>query len=282
MITENTPTDAQSDVSETSKERKAPYRGPAKVEVGSSKAVQEAEREAYLERMDGPKIPIKDIVIEHRFRKDESDPSDLVASMKKLGLLHPIVLAEGNRLVAGYRRLKAAKKLKWRKIPYRLAIKIDDALKLLQAERDENTCRKDLLPSEAVALGKEIEKLEKPEAAKRKAATQAKNGKVGQVKLSSPEKGQTRDKVANAVGMSGGTYDKAKAAVEAGEEDPDQFGEIVEEMDRTGKVDPAFKKVKEKKEEEQDPLAKPKRLLKTLLKKLDAAKKVLPTSGPTI
>jgi hypothetical protein len=44
--------------------------------------------------------------------------------------------------------------------------------------------------------------------------------------------------------MSGRTYAKAKAVVEAAAEDPERCGPLVEEMDRTGKVDPSFKKVR--------------------------------------
>jgi hypothetical protein len=45
--------------------------------------------------------------------------------------------------------------------------------------------------------------------------------------------------------MSTLTYDRAKKVVEAAEEDPETFGPIQEEMDRTGKVEPAYRKVKE-------------------------------------
>ena len=66
--------------------------------------------------------------------------------------------------------------------------------------------------------------MEREAAVKRKAATQAKPGeKVGQggAKLAPPaDKGKSRDKVAAAVGMSGETYRKAKAVVEAAEQDP--------------------------------------------------------------
>jgi len=47
--------------------------------------------------------------------------------------------------------------------------------------------------------------------------------------------------------MSGRTYEKAKAVVEAAEADPDTFGPVVQEMDETGKVDPAFRTVREQK-----------------------------------
>ena len=65
-------------------------------------------------------------------------------------------------------------------------------------------------PSEAVAIGKELEALERGAAAKRKESTQG-NRQTGEEKFSAPEKGKAIDKVAAAVGMSGPTYRKAKA-----------------------------------------------------------------------
>ena len=47
--------------------------------------------------------------------------------------------------------------------------------------------------------------------------------------------------------MSGPTYQRAKAVVVAAKEDPETFGPIAEEMDRTGSVLGAFNKVVDKK-----------------------------------
>ena len=40
------------------------------------------------------------------------------------------------------------------------------------------------------------------------------------------------------------TYRKAKAVVEATEKEPDLFGDLTEEMNATGKVDPAFQELR--------------------------------------
>jgi len=56
--------------------------------------------------------------------------------------------------------------------------------------------------------------------------------------------GKTRDKVAEFNGVSGRTLDKATAVVEAAESDLKNFGHLVEEMDRTGKVKGAYRKVR--------------------------------------
>ena len=49
----------------------------------------------------------------------------------------------------------------------------------LMAERDENTCRKDFTPSEAVAMGKAIEEAVKEEARKRKREGKSEDGLAG-------------------------------------------------------------------------------------------------------
>lgn len=72
---------------------------------------------------------------------------------------------------------------------------------LLIAERDENTCRKDFTPSEAVALGRKLEELEKPAAAERKAEAGKANLPTSDGRPPSlAPKGATRDKVGAVVG----------------------------------------------------------------------------------
>jgi hypothetical protein len=59
--------------------------------------------------------------------------------------------------------------------------------------------------------------------------------------------GDTRDQLAQHVGMSARTLDKATAVVNAARQDPENFLPVVEEMDRTGKVDAAYRGVKKAK-----------------------------------
>ena len=205
-----------------------------------------------------------DIKTGRRIRKDVGDIPALADSIAAVGLLHPVVITYDFQLVAGYRRIQACKHLKWFDIPCTQTADLDDTLKQLQAERDENEHRKALTPSEAVALGKKLEELERPKAAERKREGQSRGGKTtkqvagklpptketknkkGAGKLPAPKnKGETRDKVAQAVGMSGRTYDKSKQVVEAAEEDPETYGPVADEMDATGKVDPAYRKIKQ-------------------------------------
>ncbi|MEM2159746.1 MAG: ParB N-terminal domain-containing protein [Candidatus Nitrosotenuis sp.] len=62
-------------------------------------------------------VPISQIKIGTRLRKDLGDISSLTSSIEQIGLLQPIVLTEDLRLVAGERRLTAVQKLGWKEIP---------------------------------------------------------------------------------------------------------------------------------------------------------------------
>lgn len=184
-----------------------------------------------------PAFPVKDIIVGGRIREELEDTKhplgELENSIKAVGLIHPIGLNADYRLIAGGRRLKAVKRLGWETVPVCIVQTLDDHLTLLRMERDENTCRKPLTPSEKARVASLIEQEEAERAAKRR-------GKRG---LSKDEKGQTRDKIAKAVGTSGPTLDKIKKVVKAAEKDP-TLAPVKEEMDRTGKVDRAYKKLK--------------------------------------
>jgi len=102
-------------------------------------------------------IKISDITIGERFRKDVGDVSSLAASIQNIGLLHPVVIDETNKLIAGRRRLAAFEYLGKDQIPfYRVNI-----LNALKGEYDENVERKDFTVDEIVAIKKEVEKSRK-------------------------------------------------------------------------------------------------------------------------
>ena len=193
-------------------------------------------------------VRIADIEVGERYRKDLGDIAGLAASINRLGLLQPIVITKAKRLVAGTRRLEAARILDWDTIPCFVAANLNDAVKLLAAERDENTCRKEFTTMEAVAIGKALEALEQPLAKERQREAASRGGKARHG-ISVPENlrdaggGDTRDKIGKAIGMSGPTFQRAKAVADAAESEPETFGHIAEEMNRTGKVMPAFEKV---------------------------------------
>ena len=112
-------------------------------------------------------MKIADIRVGDRARHEPGEIASLVRSIEQVGLLHPVVVTRNNELVSGFRRIEAYKQLGRDEIPHTVAENLDDALKLLKAERDENTERKQLTRSEAVALAKKLRPLERTEAEER-------------------------------------------------------------------------------------------------------------------
>ena len=82
---------------------------------------------------------------------------------------------------------------------------------------------------------------EKERAKERKATTQFGGNGPGQ--CPGPETGRARDKAAAGTGYSGRRLDKVATVVEAAAVDA-TLAPVVEEMDVTGKVDPAYQKVR--------------------------------------
>lgn len=98
-----------------------------------------------------PDLPISKIVVGERRREDAGDIDGLAASIKRYGLLHPIVVDEANNLVAGGRRLEACKRLKWLGVPVTLLGDLTDAERR-EIELEENLRRKDLTPAEETRI----------------------------------------------------------------------------------------------------------------------------------
>lgn len=186
-------------------------------------------------------LPLADIKVGDRARKDMGDIEALARSIQEHGLLHPVVVLRDGTLVAGGRRLAAAGMLGMEEVP----VTVVDVADLLSAERDENEVRKNLTPTEAVSLGRLIEEQHratlpsKTEIARNAGlASQAKRrGEAREVIVQRAQ--PSREVAAAAVGMSGKTYHYAKKVVEAAEADPEAFGDLPARMDETGQVEGA-------------------------------------------
>ena len=182
-------------------------------------------------------IRIQNIVVEGRARKDVGDVASLARSIESVGLLHPIVLGAGNRLISGYRRIKACELLGWKEIPASRFASLADAYDQLRAECEENTCRLGFSPAEAVTIGRGLEVMESKNA-------KGRQGRPGQGRGACsgnlPEHRETREAVGASVGMGGTTYERAKQVIEAAEADP-KLAPIAEEMARTRNVHRAFR-----------------------------------------
>ena len=186
-------------------------------------------------------MPLDAIRIGGRHRRDLGDLDALVASMDEIGLLHPVVVHPDGTLIAGQRRLRAAERLGWSDVP----VTVVDVDEIVRGEVAENTHRKDLTPSELVAVAQEVERREREEARQRKAH----GGRAG--KLPERQIGDTRDRVAAQLGISGKTYERAKSVVDAAEAEPEKYSPLVADMDRTGRVDGVYRRLKIARQAEQ-------------------------------
>ena len=174
---------------------------------------------------------IAEIQIGERHRKDMGDIEGLARSIEEIGLLHPVVVRPDGMLVAGERRIKACLLLGWQDIP----VTVIDLDAIVRGECDENQKRKDWTPTEAVAIAKELEPLER-EAARERLAVRS----VDFTEVNEADKGNALDKVADAVGMSRPTLTKAQEVIEAAEENPELFEDLPQLMDDTS-IERAYK-----------------------------------------
>jgi len=93
------------------------------------------------------RVRISEIRVKNRVRKHTGDISSLRESMKKVGLLQPVLIDVNNHLLAGYRRLQAARELGWDTIEVKL-VEVRNKKERLAIEVDENITRKDFTPFE--------------------------------------------------------------------------------------------------------------------------------------
>ena len=107
------------------------------------------------------KIPIKDINVKHRIRRDLGDIQALAESLARHGQISPVIINKKNVLVAGGRRLEAAKLLGWKEIEA-VVFETSGELQQLELEVEENKHRKDFNDEETAKAAKKIHKLRNP------------------------------------------------------------------------------------------------------------------------
>jgi N6-adenosine-specific RNA methylase IME4 len=173
-------------------------------------------------------LPISQIKIGLRHRKDVGDLAALAASIEK-GLLQPIGVTPRMELIWGLRRLMACRDiLGWETIPARVV----SVASIAQGEFDENVMRKDYTPSERVAL---IETLRGFGHGGDRKSDQSRSCDFDRL---------TTSEAAGRVGFCRDDYFRAKQVVEAAKEDPERFAHLVERMDRTGRIAGAYRELK--------------------------------------
>ena len=106
-------------------------------------------------------VPIEDIKVINRIRKEMGDINSLADSMKRFGQISPIVITKKNVLIAGGRRLEAARSLGWRTINAVIA-EIPDELTQLQYELEENVQRRDFTQEEIDEAAQRMYELQNP------------------------------------------------------------------------------------------------------------------------
>ncbi len=175
-------------------------------------------------------VSLSTIRIAERHRKDLGDIDALAASIETVGLLQPNGITPSFDLVFGERRVRAFEKLGRSEIPARFV----DVDQLVMGEFTENTIRKDFTPSERVAILRTIER--KPE------------GRPS-------ENSQNFASLEGAARIAGfGNRETARQAeeiVRAAETEPERFGKLLETMDRTGRVNSPYRRLKVARQAEQ-------------------------------
>lgn len=106
-------------------------------------------------------VKIDDIKIKKRVRRNLGDMDALKESLRMYGLLNPITLNENNELIAGERRLQAAKALGWTNINAVILSNITPA-EQLELELEENNQRKEFTKEELLEGYRRLEKLRNP------------------------------------------------------------------------------------------------------------------------
>ena len=106
-------------------------------------------------------VPVEDIKVTKRIRKEKEDINALAESMKRFGQISPIVITKKNVLIAGERRLEAARSLGWRTINVVIA-EIPDEVTQLEYELEENIQRRDFTSEEIEEASRRINKLQNP------------------------------------------------------------------------------------------------------------------------
>ena len=106
-------------------------------------------------------VHISEITIKRRVRKDLGDLEPLKDSLRRYGLLNPVTIDSQYNLIAGERRLAAAKAIGWTSINAVIINNVSPLTKL-ELELEENNQRKEFTDAELLEGYKRLEKLRNP------------------------------------------------------------------------------------------------------------------------
>ena len=160
------------------------------------------------------------------------DVRALANSIDEVGLLQPIGVSTAGELVFGERRLRACRDiLGWTEIPVRTV----EIRSIVQGEIHENEVRANYTPSERVAIERAVA-----------AEIEKRQGQRSDLQQDFVESDPNR--IANESARLAGfgnreTARQARAVVEAAEREPEKFGRLLENMDRSGRVDGVYRRL---------------------------------------
>ena len=107
-------------------------------------------------------IDINKIKVKKRVRKDLGDLKPLKDSLRAYGLMNPITINSKYELIAGERRLEAAKALGWPMIDAIMIPQEISAVTKLEMEIEENNQRKEFSDEELMEGYKRLNRLKNP------------------------------------------------------------------------------------------------------------------------
>jgi ParB family chromosome partitioning protein len=201
---------------------------------------------------------VNSITVGVRHRKDLGDLVSLMESIKRVGLLQPIVVSPEGVLICGRRRLEAVKQLGMRTVRVWVRTGLSDSLTALLAERDENALRLPLSPIEAASVYRELKRIMAEDAARRQEETRFGAGDSGGIDgagdSAGPPRnhGDTRHEAAKLITQKA-SYSRLEhlgwiEEVAADESQPPRIRELasreLETIRATGKVDASYQRVK--------------------------------------
>ncbi|MCQ2591827.1 MAG: ParB/RepB/Spo0J family partition protein [Treponema sp.] len=106
-------------------------------------------------------VQIDKIKVRKRVRKDLGNLDDLKESLRTYGLLNPITINSKYELIAGERRLTAAKEIGWTNITANIVDNLTE-IEQLEMEIEENNQRKEFTDEELLEGYKRLERLRHP------------------------------------------------------------------------------------------------------------------------
>lgn len=229
---------------------------PAKLEADILKlkgGLTPKERRRLLKlapRPDNTRWP-SEIIVGKRFRKEFRKLDEMARSIETLvnagkpGLLQPIGITPKDELIWGERRLMG-----WKRsavaLTHPIPVRAYDIGAIIVGEYIENDpqLRDNFTPEEAVDIVRAMTAKQREMAAAEQATRPSETRSApGRKAAPGAASGRVMDRAAAFTGRSRPTLDKSAALVDAAAEDPQRFGGLLADANRTKKVDGPFKRL---------------------------------------